>query len=227
MLVGVVAGAQTATVTGAVTMGGAPVKGALVSVVGADTAVVTDRAGAFTIAGLRPGADTLLVEHVGSDQIRVPVQLDPGITRSVPVAVSLPTAIDTVNIEALRLRSAYASIGFDTRRAAGNGTFLDQGQIAKHSPHTVADLLRTAPGFRVSYVGSRTVLIPTRGSTKCVAYYVDRIRYHSLHAGDINDIVRPREIAAIEAYPGIAPAEFGNHQGCATVVIWTKTRLGT
>jgi carboxypeptidase family protein len=220
-------GAQTATVTGSVTMGGAPVKGALVGVVGADTAVITDRAGAFSIAGLRPGADTLVVEHLGSDQIRVPVQLDAGGTRSVPIAVGLPTAIDTATIAAARLKSAYGSVGFETRRASGNGTFLDQGQIAKRSVNDVADLLRTAPGFRVTYVGGRSIVQATRGSTKCVVYYVDRIRYHPLHIGDIGDVVRPREIAALEAYPGIAPAQFGNHQGCATVVIWTKTRLGT
>ena len=220
-------GAQTATVTGSVKMGSAPVRGVLVGVVGADTAVITDRAGAFTIAGLRPGADTLVIEHLGSDQIRVPVQLDPGGTRSVPITVGLPTAIDTATIAAARLKSAYASVGFDTRRASGNGTFLDQGQIAKRSVNYVADLLRTAPGFRATYVGGRSVLQATRGSTKCVVYYVDRIRYHPMHAGDIGDLVRPREIAALEAYPGIAPPEFGNHQGCATGVIWTKTRLGT
>jgi hypothetical protein len=219
--------ARAQTVTGSVTMGGVPVRGVLVGVVGGDTAVITDKAGKFIIAGLRPGPDTLVVEHLGSDQIRVPVQLDAGITRSVPISVSLPTAIDTAAIAAVRLQSAYASVGFETRRASGNGTFLDQGQIAKRSAHTVADLLRTAPGFRVTYVGSRTILVPTRGSTKCVAYYIDRIRYHPVRPGDINDFVRPREIAALEAYPGIAPAEFGNHQGCATVVIWTKTRLGT
>ena len=71
--------ARAQAVTGSVTMGGAPVRGVLVGVVGADTAVVTDKAGKFIIAGLRPGSDTLVVEHLGSDQIRVPVQLDSGI----------------------------------------------------------------------------------------------------------------------------------------------------
>jgi hypothetical protein len=221
-----VAGGQTATVTGAVTMGGVPVKGALVSVASADTAVVTNKAGAFLIAGLRPGADTLIVEHVGSEQIRVPVQLDAGVTRSVPIAVSLPTAVDTVDIDAVRLRNAYASVGFDTRRQGGTGTFLDQAQIEKRSPSTLGDLLRTVPGFRVRYVGGRTVIEGTRGTNKCVAYYVDRLRYHPMRPVDVYDVVHPRQIAAVEAYPGIAPAEFSNHQGCATVVIWTKTRLG-
>jgi len=222
-----VAGAQTATVTGTVTMGGVPVRGALVGLVGADTAVVTDRAGKYVIAGLPTGGDTVVVEHLGSDQMRVPVQLDAGKTQTVPFAVGLPTAIDTANIEARRLQSAYASVGFETRRASGNGTFLDQTEIAKRSVSSVADLLRTAPGFRVTYVGGRSVLMATRGSNKCVVYYVDRIRWHPTRPGDINDVVRPREVAALEAYPGIAPVEFGNHRGCATVVIWTKTRLGT
>jgi hypothetical protein len=220
------AGAQTATVTGSVTMGGAPVRGVLVGLVGADTAVMTDRAGKFLIAGLAAGGDTLVVEHLGSDQIRVPVQLDAGVTRSVPVSVSLPTAIDTAMIKANRLQSAYASVGFDVRRSGGNGTFMDQDQIAKRSAFYLADLLRTTPGFRTTNVGSETVLVPTRGATKCIAYYIDRIRFHSIRPGDINSMVRPREIAALEAYPGLAPAEFGNHRGCATVVIWTKTRLG-
>lgn len=207
-------------------MGGVPVKGVLVSVASADTTVVTGTSGAFVISGLKPGADTLIIEHVGSEQVRVPVQMEAGKTVSVPIKVSLPTASDTVDLDAVRLRSAYARVGFDTRRAAGNGTFLDQAQIEQRSPRTIGDLLKAAPGFRVRYAGSRTIIEPTRGGTKCVAYYVNRIRFHPVRPTDVYDVVSPREIAALEAYPGTPPAEFSGNRGCATVVIWTKGWLG-
>lgn len=136
------------------------------------------------------------------------------------------SAGDTVDLDSLRLSHAYASVGFDTRRNGGNGTFLDQWQIDKSGASRFTDLFRTIPGFRLQYVGSRTLIASTRGGKKCVTYWLDKVRWHDTRPTDANDIARPREVAALEAYPGVAPAEFANHQGCATVVIWTKTRLG-
>lgn len=217
--------AETGAVTGIVTMAGVPVKGALVHLAGADTTVTTDAKGAYTIAGLAPGNDTLVIDHVGSEPARIPIALAAGITSSMPVSVSVPTSIDTLNIEALRLNRAYARVGFDRRRMAGGGYFLDQTAIGQRGVQRLTDLLRTAPGFRVRYVGSRNALVSTRGS--CVAYYIDRMRYRPLHAGDVDDIARPTEIAAVEAYASHPPAEFGGGHGCAAVVIWTKTGLGT
>jgi|SRR5579862_1224018 len=218
-------GAATGAVTGVVTMAGIPVKGALVHLAGADTTVTTDQKGQYTIGGLAPGNDTLVIEHVGSEPARIPIALAAGITSSVPVSVSVPTAIDTLNLEALRLNRAYARVGFDRRRMAGGGYFLDQTAIGQRGAQRLTDLLRTAPGFRVRYVGSRNALVSTR--ERCVTYYIDRMRYRPLHAGDVDDVARPTEIAAVEAYPSQPPAEFGGGHGCAAVVIWTKTGLGT
>jgi hypothetical protein len=218
---------QSAAVTGTVTMSGVPVKGALIHVASHDSSVTTDAKGTFTINGLAAGDDTLIVYHVGSEPERVPIKLADGVTSNAAVSVPTPSALDTIDIDAMRLKAAYARVGFDTRRASGGGaSFFDQGEVEKRHVQYFSDLMRTTPGFRVTYSGSRRLILPSRGGKNCVTFFIDRMRWRQLRAGDIDDIVYPREIAGVEAYPGIAPAEYDGH-GCASVVIWTKTHLGT
>ena len=61
----------------------------------------------------------------------------------------------------------------------------------------------------------------------CVTMYVDGAAWQQLEPGDLDSFVQPGEVAAIEVYSGSSvPPQFSTPgQSCASVVVWTKTRV--
>jgi hypothetical protein len=61
-----------------------------------------------------------------------------------------------------------------------------------------------------------------------VRYVVDGAPYQSLFAGDIDRLMPPNDVAAIEVYSGTnTPAEFqapGN-SSCTVIVMWSKFKV--
>ncbi|HEX9483426.1 MAG TPA: TonB-dependent receptor plug domain-containing protein, partial [Gemmatimonadaceae bacterium] len=92
-------------------------------------------------------------------------------------------------------------------------------------------LLRTIPGIRVSSTNGQAQVYSTRTASQdgCVTIYVDGAPWSSLEPGDLDSFVRPNEVAAIEVYNGTSvPPQFTTPgQSCASVVVWTKTRVQT
>ena len=61
-----------------------------------------------------------------------------------------------------------------------------------------------------------------------MSVWIDGNQWQQLEPGDIDDFVKPHELAAIEVYSATtAPAEFqgGRSGGCTTIVAWTHRRL--
>ena len=57
---------------------------------------------------------------------------------------------------------------------------------------------------------------------------VDRAPWMLFAPEDIDNMVFPQDIAAVEVYDGATvPAEFevGRYRGCLTIVIWTRARI--
>jgi hypothetical protein len=104
---------------------------------------------------------------------------------------------------------------------------MDDKDINENSTY-FSDVLRAAPGIRISPSGmNRQVITSTRNPNGCVAVWVDGNLWQSLEPGDIDDFVRPNELAALEIYnPSTTPAEFLSRGGsCTTIVAWTYRRL--
>jgi hypothetical protein len=58
-----------------------------------------------------------------------------------------------------------------------------------------------------------------------VQVIVDHVPWPLLVAGDLDDMIFPNDVAAIEVYDGPgAPPEF-SIQPCLTIVIWTRARI--
>jgi hypothetical protein len=62
----------------------------------------------------------------------------------------------------------------------------------------------------------------------CVSVWVDGTMWQQMEPGDIDDFVKPHEVAAVEVYsPTSTPAEYqpAGRGSCSTIVAWTFRRL--
>jgi hypothetical protein len=161
----------------------------------------------------------------------------------VSIALTTPAhALNPVVVEAHRLAIAYARIGFDRRRIEGVGQFMTADEIAAKHAETFSQLFATMSGIGLAYTPGGTNLRNSRGIDACLVYVVDGQPFNRITNGELDATIRPTEIGAIEIYSAAStPVEFRvqsppkrnmtraeteGSDGCATIVIWTKTRLG-
>ncbi len=108
------------------------------------------------------------------------------------------------------------------REGLGAGYFLD-GEKLPPNAGKLSDVLRDLRGFSVVGVGgSKTVIMGRRGCTPNIYLNGMPIR------GDIEEVILPLAILAVEVYPGpVVPAEYipaGFPRPCGAVVLWTGRR---
>lgn len=192
---------------------GKAVAGARVGLAASPDATVTDSAGRFSMEGLRPGTQGLLVRRLGYAPAEVTVNLTRRAPREVTVRLApfIPV-LEAVLVEARR-DAGLEKVGFTGRRRAGSGRFLTPEDVERRSAFRIKDYLTLMPSLHRG--------ITMRGN--CTTYWVDGMKWNS-HP---DEFLSPAEIAAIEAYTAsLAPVEFQGLDGCAVVLIWTKLKLG-
>ena len=117
----------------------------------------------------------------------------------------------------------------DRKKTSAGGYFLGPEQLEKRNALKFSDILRTTPGIRVSESNGQAMISSTRSTqgNGCVTMYVDGAQWQQIEPGDLDSFVQPNEVAAVEVYSGASvPAQFSTvGQGCAAVVVWTKTRV--
>lgn len=214
------AGASPAVVDGATVRGrvldsaGAPLLGARVALGSDPRGTMTDFAGSFTLSGQRSGTQALTVRKLGYQ----PEEVILHVTRREPSEVSVRLATYVPVLEAVlvqaRRNAALERVGFAHRQQSGMGRYMTPEQVARRHAFTFSDLLVMMPAARGGGL-----------SDPCTTYWVDGNKWF----GDVEDMIAPREVGAIEVYSGaFIPAEFQSFEGaCRVVVIWTKWKLGT
>jgi hypothetical protein len=104
---------------------------------------------------------------------------------------------------------------FAIRRRLGFGDFLTERDIILRAPRRLADLFTRLPGWVTSASGE----IRSSRSLECTRWFLDGLRV----AGNIEDIVSPEDMLAIEAYRSGAQAPLPyNVEECGVVLLWTK-----
>lgn len=218
----------TARVTGRVlNNAGAPLAGARVQLDGTTRAATTRANGEFALDSLPAGTQAISVRLLGY----APVEQAVDLVSSRPATVTIKMTEFVPVLEAVRVSAArergLESVGFARRRRVGQGFYMDEKDINENSKY-FSDVLRAAPGIRIEPHGmNRQVITSTRGTNGCVIVWVDGTMWQSMEPGDVDDFVRPHELAAIEVYSSnTTPAEFqAPNQTCATVVAWTYRKL--
>jgi hypothetical protein len=221
----------TATLSGRVILEGNPVgTGTRVEVAGTAAVANTNEKGEFSLRNLPSGTQVLVARHIGFGAEVVPVDLSSREPRT--VTVRLPKYVNVMEPVVVNARRAASLdvVGFSQRKKSSMGYFLGPEQIQRMNPLYLTDVLRQVPGIRVTSTPDGDVVVPTRGvsltGNGCVQYYVDNMPWQSMQPGDINQFVGGHEIVAVEVYngPGV-PAQYSGANGCATIVLWTKSRI--
>jgi hypothetical protein len=216
-----------AVVTGKVTnAGGVPVSGARVSVQGSESSAATGQDGKFTLTGVLPGTQAILVRRVGYSPVQTPLDVKVGAANDVTVRLgSAAPMLSAVKVEAKA--DPLKSTGFERRRKMGFGRYLDLDQIKASNPTYTSDILRRVPGLQVLGSGSSAVVSTTR-SGGCIQFMLDNNRIPVGNGQSIDDVIQPQDVVAVEFYnPVDVPVELsgGTNTGCALVVLWSRAKL--
>ncbi|HKT08288.1 MAG TPA: carboxypeptidase regulatory-like domain-containing protein [Gemmatimonadaceae bacterium] len=221
----------SAVLTGHVTSTeGKPLEGAMVLLLGTQLSARSNADGAFRLTGLPAGTQSVEVREIGYSPKRFAVDLTPHRPSTLTAMLDERTQVlKTMEITAKR---GSEIAGFDQRKRSGLGYYMDRDQIEKSASISTTDLFRQVPGLTVAWDGQgyQVQVNRTSNAGMCpVAYYIDGSPFLSL-GDDIDQIVRPEDIAAIEVYKSSAetPMQFQGSDGgpCGTIVIWTKRRVG-
>jgi hypothetical protein len=209
---------------------GRPLSGAQLVVWGSGVTGSTKEDGTFALAGLPAGSQALEVRYVGYAPERVAVDLVSNATRSVTVTLDKRAdVLGEVTVYGKRSKRSSDFTGFLQRSKKGFGHFLTRADIEKRHPFQVTDLFRAIPGFMVVPDGGLGyTIVSTRGSGtrgRCQPnVYLDGVRIYDI--GNLDGLVMPNDVAAVEAYAGAAGAPPQYHsEGCGSIVIWTGADL--
>ena len=195
---------------------GKPLANAQVSVPGTGVDGRTEETGTFQMGGLPSGTQTVEVRAIGFEPKRVAVDLSRDRLTTVDVVLDRP--VQTLDAVKIYGKGNSAMAEFQRRLKAGWGHILTPADIARRNAFQASDLFRTMPGVRVAHGRGFSSTILVRGCRPTV--YLNGMRMDDEAASDIDMLVTPSELTAVEVYTAASrPAEFfGN--SCGSVVLW-------
>lgn len=209
---------------------GAPVLGADVQVQNKEAFSRTDSSGLFRFGTLEPGMVTFRVRRLGYSPQTFEVTLHEGAVDSIVVKMSPSAALlDAMHSNAAVTLQYRAIEDFYKRRAkGGGGYFFTRNDIESRHTSVLSEVLRIAPGVRITRPGRRTngglrFLWATTKSYDCPPQlWVDGRRVRSAEVDDYP----AGDVEAVELYAGPAtgPVQFSlnDMSTCGTILIWTR-----
>jgi hypothetical protein len=209
---------------------GQPIARARVELQNTGQATLTRANGDFVLDSLPSGTQTLEVRQLGYSPTDVPVELSMARPENVTVKMAdYVPVLSEMRVTAQR-EKGLSDVGFNDRKRSGMGYYLDSDQLKMRQTTQFSDMLRTVPGLRVVPAGDGTNVIQSSRdpSGGCVTFVVDGSPWQQMTPGDLDQFVRPEEVAALEVYSGTtAPPQFQQPgmTSCTVVVIWTERRV--
>ncbi|HEX6317210.1 MAG TPA: carboxypeptidase regulatory-like domain-containing protein [Gemmatimonadaceae bacterium] len=208
---------------------GVPIANARVEVEGTNARALTNAEGAFSLAELPSGTQSVVARQLGFAPVSQAVDLSTREVANTVITMSQPVQmLDPVVVRA-ESDMGLENIGFVERRRGMSGTFMDAEEIMKRGPNMLTDVFRTVPSLRVVPVSPYDYAVESaRGNMlggSCVKYWLDGTPYDPVFPGDVDRMIPPYNIAAIEVYQGsTVPIQFtsANASNCAVIVIWSK-----
>ena len=198
----------------------------------------SDENGDFLL--IAPGAGRYLIQaeaysfHTVQDG---PVDLGPADTIRVEFFILPdPERLDPLVVEAERLDRRLRMVGFYRRKARGLGEFIAREDIDDIRPHDMSSLLvwgSTGILLRPNSMGNLApAFLAGRGGTGVYGggwcepmYFVDGLPVILERGEDIDSLIHPNRVGAVEVYPspGATPAQYRDARaGCGTILIWTR-----
>lgn len=214
---------------------GEPVPGAQVRITSAGIGAITNDSGRAQVAGISPGNHLVVVQRLGYTPESMLIEFGSGAAVEGEIALQAAAlTLSRVEVTAQRDARLERRGFYDRRERNGFGTFLTEEEIEqrRRSGGPLTSLLRTIPGLTVEYHPrtGRPLVFVTRGNDSVMLgrcqprVFLDGVRVPVSADLDIDQLIVPNEIGAIEVYRGAStPLEFSIGRGCGAVVIWTKS----
>jgi hypothetical protein len=210
---------------------GTPMANARVEVEGTMSRTLTNAEGTFTLTELPSGTQSVVARQMGFAPVSQAVQLSTREAATTTITMSQAVQMLDPVVVTAEGDAGLDNIGFTSRKRAMSGTFLDAKEIMARGPNMLTDVFRTVPSLKVVPVSPYDYAVESsRGNMlggRCVKYWLDGSPYESVFPGDVDRMIPPYDIAAIEVYNGsTVPIQFtnANSGNCAVIVIWSKYR---
>jgi hypothetical protein len=201
--------------------------------------------GTFQIQLRAPGTMRIQAERAGY-RPTVTAELPVGVRETVEVevriaasAVAMEPLRVTARVEPPRRRSLELN-GFYDRERMGLGKYLRREDFENRSNQSLQQVLARVNGTATYYLGSKQyIYFPRNGrptlrqsfrgpaNNACLPrLWVDGVRVTYDANNDINSVVSPNQIEAIEMFrsPSEVPVQYNdNNSMCGVILIWTRT----
>src|SRR5688572_5274164 len=208
---------------------GTPMPRARVEVEGTIARSLTNEDGTFTLTELPSGTQSVVVRQLGFAPVSKAVNLSTREPTITTITMSQPVQVLESVVVTAQSDLGLENIGFLQRKRGMSGTFMDAEEIMKRGPNMLTDVFRTVPSLRVVPVSPYDYAVESsRGNMlggNCVKYWLDGSPFDAVFPGDVDRMIPPYDIAAIEVYNGsTVPIQFtnANSSNCAVIVIWSK-----
>jgi hypothetical protein len=207
-----------------------PLDGVEVYVLRSGLTARTDRSGRFRLEGLIEGPTQLRARQLGWNPVDTTVVLSPHTNISLNFRfVSRVSTLDTIRVIATQDACKPRDFeGFECRRKAGLGVFIDPATVDSLKPRYLADLFDGVPGLR--RIGS--VVVPTTGP-RCITQLVNGhpplpIDLIQLEGADARFVVAVEVYTDPKTFPEwyklytwMGEGGFKSNR-CALMVLWTE-----
>jgi hypothetical protein len=186
----------------------------------ARSTTVTDSAGRYTLTGLPPGTQVLIVRHLGYPIVEAQVELRPNKVLTRDVLLRRNVVLDSVRVVSTRVE--YTEFERN-RRTNAFGQFLTADDIDKLKATETADLFINVLGFSVFGHGSQARIVSNGALARHPECRSANIVVNELEGATLNSVA-PIQIAGIEAYADetFVPARFVGRSECGVIVIWLR-----
>jgi hypothetical protein len=132
--------------------------------------------------------------------------------------------------------------GFYDRERQGHGDFVRREEFERLANQNLAQVLQRARGTRIMYAGTKQFIYfprngePTGGGGRrgpprngCLPrLYLDGVQVTYDSNNDINSVISPDQIEAIELFRGaseIPPQYGGSNAMCGVILVWTRHEM--
>lgn len=238
----IVAGAQTGTLRGRVTVEGVgrPLPSAIVSVVGTSIGTQTNDAGEYRLANVPAGPRSIRVQRLGYAPVTVQVTVNPGETTTLDVALKeAPVALEQVVVTAtgeMRRREIANSLGTVSTAQIEAAPIATPQQLLTAQAPGVTVLANSGQPGAGGVIKLRGINSISQGNNPVI--YVDGVRIFSGNTPTVpnarqttlplNDI-RAEDIERVEIVKGAAATTlYGTEASGGVIQIFTKRgRAGT
>jgi hypothetical protein len=211
----------------------------------------TTATGTVSLYFLPEGGALVSIRKLGYEVQMLTVSISPADTLPITITLKRATQLPTVVVKDSAPKYVPAIMrGFEERKAAGFGHFIDDSVFRKNESHLLSDLLPgRLPGLQIS-MGPRGTKYLASGRKQCsgpallrscdptkqpscfVAVYIDGVRVYD--PGMRDNSARPdfarlsaQDYGAAEFYQGASiPPEFlsAANSDCGVLLLWTRTK---